>query len=182
MPRIDKVAFVLAVSLLGAAPMANAQSQALTAGTSVRLVVPGEPSPVEGVLFSVTPSDWTLSTADGELRTFSSGEVASAEVWSTRRSILKGALIGGGVGLASGLLMSLGVNAVCPGGSDVCGRLEDEFYSLTWARFYTPALGAALGGLIGAFVKTGRWVPVVEPQASQGGSLTALSWTIPVGF
>ncbi len=180
MGRIDKVVFVLAVALLATASMANAQSQALSAGKSVRLFLPGESAPMEGILFSVTPSVWTLSTPDGELRKFASGDVASAEVWVTRRNMLKGALIGGGLGVAAGMLMNLGVKSVCS--AEICEALEDEFFSVTWARFYTPVLAAGVGALIGAAVKTGRWVPGFEPQVSEGGSAIALSWSLPAIF
>ena len=182
MGRIDKVAFVLAVSVLGTAPMASAQSQALSTGKSVRLFIPGEPAPMEGILFSVTPSVWTLSTPDGELRRFASRDVASAEVWATRRNTLRGALIGGGLGLAAGMLMTVGVKSVCLEASDVCHALEDKFYSETWARYYTPVLAVGVGALIGTLVKTGRWVPGLEPEVSKGGSAIALSWRLPVAF
>ena len=51
-----------------------------------------------------------------------------------------------------------------------------------WARYDTPVLAVGVGALIGTLVKTGRWVPGLEPEVSQGGSAIALSWRLPVAF
>ena len=154
-------------------------TEGLLGGSRVRLLMQGETSPMEGRLVSSTPGVWALTLPDGEVRGFAPADVASVEVRVTHRNILRGTLIGGGLGLAAGFLLGAGVDAVCLGASDACGALEGEFRTRTWARFYTPVLAAGVGALIGALVKTDGWVPVVAPQ---GPSEFALSWTLPVGF
>lgn len=154
-------------------------TEGLSPGSTVRLLIQGETSPIEGRLVSSTPGVWALTLPDGEVRGFAPADVASVEVGVTHRNILPGTLIGGGLGLAADFLLGVGVDVVCLGTSDVCGALEGEFRTRTWARFHTPVLAAGVGALIGALVKTDGWVPVVAPQ---GPSEFALSWTLPVGF
>jgi hypothetical protein len=80
---------------------ALAQAKPVSVGNTVRLTLQGNPVPTEGTLFDVTPEEWRLSLQNGEYRSFDPASVTAVEVWTTRRNVLQGKLIGAGAGLVA---------------------------------------------------------------------------------
>ncbi|MEO7502082.1 MAG: hypothetical protein ABIW94_05560 [Gemmatimonadaceae bacterium] len=165
----------MTLMLLGMVPAVNAQPEAPSVGTTVRLIMRGEASPVEGILASTTSTAWTLLFPNGSVSAFALGEVATAKARVTRRNTLRGALIGGGIGLVAGVAFVVGAEDDC--NKDPTGFCDALISIVDKAvLFYAPVLGAGGGALIGTLVKTRRWVPVFVPHTSQGASVIGISW------
>jgi len=161
-------------------PSVQAQAVPLATGKMVKLLVQGETDTVEGTLSSVTPSGWTLLLADGGTRTFDPGEVSRAEVLQTHRQTWKGALIGGAVGLVTGVISVVAIEDSCSGeGSGLCRGVSEVVDGAILLSF--PLLGVGLGGLVGALIKSDEWVPGIVPGSSRGRAFVSLGWSVPVG-
>jgi hypothetical protein len=88
-------------------------------------------------------------------------------------------LIGGGAGLAAGLLIVLANNDTCEGDEEgYCDLLVG--LAKTAVLVGTPLAGAALGALVGTLVIRERWVPGLVLDAGAGA--VALGWTFQVRF
>ena len=174
---LRKAGIPWAIVLLSFVPAAHAQ-QRLVPGSTVRLFVEDEASPIQGVLESVTPTTWTLSLPNGQLMRIPPADVSAAQVRVTHRNTLRGALIGGGIGLIAGLLFVASSNDCDEDVTGICDVFLDVAKKVV--LFGYPVLGAATGALIGTFVKTGSWVPAFVPDAATGSA--TLRWSVPVAF
>jgi hypothetical protein len=154
-----------------------AQAKLVSVGNTVRLTLQGNPVPTEGTLSDVTSEEWRLSLQNGEYRSFDPTSVIAVEVWTTRRYALRGALIGAGAGLATALASARGDECRGDGtGEDICEVFETM---AEWTAFvYVPLIGAGLGALVGAAIKTERWVPGLVAGAQQGTPMVELGWRV----
>lgn len=88
---------------LGLAPGAYAQAEPLEPGREVRLFVRGVAAPFEGTLTSATPEALEVTLLDGSSFTIAPAQLELSQVLTTRRNVLRGAIVGGGVGLGVGV-------------------------------------------------------------------------------
>ena len=88
---------------------------------------------------------------------------------------LVGALIGTGVGIGAGLLISSGNNADDPASNDpfsgFAGSVAEQGTNMGIV-FVSTLAGAGLGALVGALIKTEKWEEVPIPRASPQGPAT----------
>jgi len=133
----------------------------------------------EGTLTAVTPDTLAVTLRDGSSFAFSSGQLELAQVRVARRNTLRGAIVGGGVGLALGVALVVTDEEA---GISQPTAPADEFGASfdTWKLIAPPIAGAALGAVVGRFVRTGRWVPGVVPGAGVGPGDFAFAWSVPV--
>ena len=144
--------------------------QLLVPGSTVRLTVSDSVRPFTGVLLFVTDDALALTLPNGQVLGIDPRSVTDAEVQVTRRRSLRGMLIGGGIGLASGLL-------VVAASDDDCGNDLSSLCDLSMGA--VVAGGAAVGALVGNLIASTRWVPAVMPGG--GRSVVAFRWSLPTG-
>lgn len=170
------LAAIGAVSLLAPSASAAHGQAVVRPGSTVRLALTGQDQSITGVLSGLTDDAWTIVLPDGRAQRISPASVSATEVQVTRRHTLRGALIGGGVGLASGLILVLTDDDKCDrDATGICDVIvgTTENVALVWGTVG----GAALGALVGTLVTSKRWVPGVVPGAA-GGPI-ALRWSLP---
>lgn len=128
-----------------------------------------------GTLVSTTPAEWAVTREGGELTRVPRNEVVRVDVRVSRRNTVRGALIGGGIGLV------IGVFAAVAAGDDCDGAVCDELAGLAQAQLllYTPVAGALAGAVVGSVIRSHRWVPVVEP--GRDGGRWEVRWRVPLG-
>jgi hypothetical protein len=150
-----------------------------TSDPTVPLVTPNmrvrlEASGAERVMGTVVSLDHEILTLRldqpgwqaAELRRIRLPEITQLEIArSTGRQTRKGALIGGGVGLALDVavvaLLSAGTNAREPATPTLVSTTTASGEGSVVVFFLTPiAVGAALGALIGSAIRGQRWEPV----------------------
>jgi hypothetical protein len=154
---------------------------------------------VEGTFSALQAGQWSITQANGDVLRLDPADLTGVERWEEKRNTVKGALIGGGFGLAGGLLMKLAISDECDSGGEVCESL------LGWtgdAIVVTGTVGGLLtGSLIGTLIKTGHWAPALLPRITlarprvvaqeTSGARGALvreearlwfGWTVPVHF
>jgi hypothetical protein len=167
----------------------------VTPNTRVRL----EASGAERVIGTVVSLDHEILTlrldlpgwqAD-ELRRIRLPEITRLEIArSTGRQTRKGALIGGGVGLALDVtviaLLSAGTNAREPATPTLVSATTASGEGSVVVFFLTPiAVGAALGALIGSLFHGRRWEPAQLPTKRLGFTIAPTSqhgWTAALSF
>ena len=126
------------------APASSPDALGLRPGRTVRVAVPGE-GRLSGNVTAVSGTGFSFATANGP-RSFAS---LPDTLWTRERAVVPGAIGGGIVGIAGGILLGLVANALCEydcggaGGYAIAGGLAGG------------AAGAALGSLVGAAVP--RW-------------------------
>lgn len=173
-----RIALILVFAAGSGAELARGQ-QPLAPGSTVRLTLHGEASPVTGVLSSLSSAVWTVSSEDGQVTQVAPADLASAELLVARRNTVRGGLIGGGVGLVGGLLLAATADDECGRDSTgLCDEIVDAGVK-TPALIWTPVAGAALGALVGSLVTSSRWVPALVSSDVHGAN--ALLWSIPLG-
>ena len=110
----------------------------------------------EGDVLAITPDALRVQPPKGTVREIPRAEVQRLERFlGTTRSTGRGALVGGGIGLGFGLLLSVAVLA------------QDENDGAGPFIIGAPLVGAALGGLIGAgigWLPRERWTDVRDDQ------------------
>ena len=163
---ISTAATLLCGSLAGPA----AGEEALKVGDHVRVTAPTfSPRRIEGIVARIDARTLTIvSTADTASRELPRSDIATIEVARGTRSRWRtGALIGAGWGLGLGLLLSNPPSSAT--GFSVDGG----------ALAAGVVAGAAMGGLIGALLKTDRWIAVpagavalrIQPTPERGMSV-----------
>jgi hypothetical protein len=136
-------------------------------GSTVRLTVVDSARPLTGVLLFATDDAWSVALANGQVVAVDPGNVTAAEVQVVGNS-LRGILIGGGIGLATGLLL---VNTAI----DDCSSDRSALCDLSVGAVVVG--GAAAGALVGNLIASTRWVPAIAP--SDGGGVS-FRWTLAV--
>ena len=160
----------LLICLLIAAAPAAAAGQTIKPGTHVRASTDRYPR-LEGTLRSVTIDSIVVDTVRLPI-----SSISQLQVRHRRGNAGKGALIGGiTLGVASGIAGAAG----CAGSSgsfiDCSDRVPAAFLTGGFLGF---AVGAGIGAVIGAFVKTDRWERVavgrllVSAAPGRNGPLT----------
>jgi hypothetical protein len=168
---------ITALALIGLCPAVHALAQEPVVGAGTRLRVrtaevgaAGDLAETRGTRFVghvdrvSADSLWIhLDSADGPLLSIDRATIQELEVSSGRkRNAGKGALWGGGVGLALGILGAIAV--------DDCGvSINDDFFDFCDGEEATIILGSTLtlagvGALVGLLVTSERWVEI--PPAS----------------
>src|SRR5690606_18371686 len=137
-----------------------------------RLYVRGSAEVFEGTLTSVSDASVAIARLDGATFTFQTEQLERAEVRASRPNTLRGGIVGGGAGLVVGFVLLLT--------EDRAGRELGEGFD-PWKLVLPPVGGAALGALVGRFVRTQRWAPAFVPLAGGASGDFALAWSISVG-
>lgn len=124
-----------------------------------------EPKRIEGRLLGLTTMDITLATsAGGRPKVIPSDNIEKVELCSQRGRRLKGALVGGGIGAASGFLYGLiFVGDTSDNPNDWGGGTAAET-GAAWSVLLAP-----VGALIGALVAPGERWQVVQSDRLQLG-------------
>jgi hypothetical protein len=160
---------LVAVALVWSGQSTLQGQEPMAAGSTVRLTLVDSDTPLTGVLLFMTDDAWGLTLPDGEVLGIDPASVTGAEVQVLRNS-LPATLIGGGIGLASGLLVVAVADEDC--GSDL-GSLCDLSVGAVVVG------GAAVGALFGRLIGSTRWVPAVIPNES--GTTVAFRWSLQTG-
>jgi hypothetical protein len=165
MTRIVPSVLVALALLWGSQSTLHGQ-EPMVPGNTVRLTVVDSDTPLTGVLLFMTDDAWGLTLPDGEVLGIDPGRVTAAEVQVVRNS-LRGTLIGGGIGLATGLL-------VVAAADDECGNDRSGLCDLSIGVVVVG--GAVVGALTGRALASTRWVPAVVPGGS--GPTVAFRWSL----
>lgn len=169
-----RVAVILLITAGSNAQLADGQERLFT-GQTVRLTLRGDTARVTGVLSSLTPTAWSVTSGRGQVTRVLPADIAGAELLVSRRNTVRGVLIGGGVGLLGGLLMVAMADDNCDQDSTgLCDAFVDAGFK-TPVLILTPVAGAALGALVGTLISSSRWVPAIGPS-DLGGALS-LRWS-----
>ena len=136
-------------------------------------------APLEGTLLSVGPEQIHIDSPDGELAV-PREQVTRSEVLGSRGNALRGAAVGLGVGLATGIVLLIQSKDECEPSFDTpCGIPSDPNEV---ALLSLPALaGAGVGALIGSQIRSSRWVPGFFPVAAAAGPGLGMAWRVPLG-
>lgn len=161
---------LVALALVWGGPSPLEGQELLTPGSTVRLTVADSVRPFTGVLLFVTDDAMGLSLPDGQMLGIDPRSVTEAEVQVTRQRSPLGILIGGGIGLATGLL-------VVAASGDECGNDLSSLCDLSAGAVLVG--GTAVGALVGNLIASTRWVPAVVPGG--GRSVVAFRWSLPTG-
>ncbi|HEY7614639.1 MAG TPA: hypothetical protein VH764_16700 [Gemmatimonadales bacterium] len=127
-----------------------------------------DPTPrvVRGTLLSAESGSYRLLRDGGrDTLAFSTAAVSQLDTTAGRRTRAgKGALLGGGIGMAAGL--ALGLAATAEGCNGFC---EDPSPGEIGAvSLIVGGMGAAIGALIGSATHSDRWVPASGPRTGIG--------------
>jgi hypothetical protein len=160
---------------LGLAPAVYAQAEPLEPGREVRLFVRGVAGPFEGLLTSATREALGITLRDGRDFTFTPSQLERTEVLSSRRNTLRGAILGGAVGLGVGVFLVV-TDEGSPDPTAPGGGFRTEFDG--WKLVVPPIAGTALGAFFGSSVRTPRWVPGLLPAAGAASGDVAFGWSI----
>jgi hypothetical protein len=134
----------------GAAVAQTTGDSPLQAGDRIRFKTPASSSAMKGTLVAVDDAALTLAPEGRGTahKTFARSEIANLEVArGKKRNVLWGALGGAAVGLAVDLVATAADDA----DNDPCDY---------GACVVLPAMGAAVGALVGLAIKTDRWEAV----------------------
>jgi len=175
----SRASLVVLALLVGGAPEAAAQGEPLEPGRVARLFVRGLVAPLEGTLLAVGPEQVRIDSPDGELAV-PREQVIRTEVLGSSGNTVRGAVIGLGVGLATGIVLIVQSKDECETSFDgTCGIPSNPNEV---ALLSIPALsGAALGALIGSQIRSSRWVPGFFPVAAAPGPGLGMAWRVPLG-
>ena len=174
MARLMRV-MLISTMLTGGPVVAHAQAGSPAVGTAMRLTMRGQPSQVHGTIASTSPTAWTITHPNGSDSAYMLNDVALAEMRVSRRHTLRGALIGGGIGLVAGIALLATEDDPCEGATGLCFDITPETDN-TVALIGAPLLGAGAGALIGSLFKSTRWVPTVVPRTTVGATRVGMSW------
>jgi hypothetical protein len=179
--RNRAVVAILAVSALAGAGRADADEGAglpVMVGSRVRISAPSlvKGDHIQGVIAAIDGDSATVSTESGVPVVVAREAVGSFEVSIGRkRNTLKGAAIGAVVGAALGFAMHVDPQNCGMNSPNACSRGE--------AIGIGTLGGAAWGAIIGAFVKSDRWVHVplerwrVDIRPVRGGGRASMSFS-----
>jgi hypothetical protein len=169
-------AMLISTLLAGGSLAAHAQPGSPAVGTAMRLTMRGQPSQVHGTIASTSPTAWTIAHPNGSDSAYILNDVALAETRVSHRHTLRGALIGGGIGLVAGIALVLATeDDPCEGTTGFCVDIAPEAAN-TVALVGAPLIGAGAGALIGSLFKSTRWVPTVVPRTTVGATRIGMSW------
>jgi hypothetical protein len=173
------IARLVIAATLGLAPAAHAQAEPLETGRDARLFVSGVAAAFEGTLTSVSADALAITLRDGAAFTFQASQLERAEVLSSRRNTLRGAIVGLGVGLGTGV--GLVVSSGGAGdGEPVSGGAPDEAFGdefQAWKLIVPAVAGAVVGAFVGYSIRTPRWAPAFVPGAAGAPGDFALTWS-----
>jgi hypothetical protein len=127
-------------------------------GWPVRLGLSCESGPcqtAQGTLLWSTPDTLTIKTRGDAVLALSRNDIAWVEVRNGRSGARKGAIIGGGVGLGTGVLFGAGLCATFGGGEE-----GGCFATFLGVAIFNGAVFAGLGALIGAVASPAKWTTV----------------------
>lgn len=137
------------------------QGAPLTRGQEVRIFVTGVAGAFEGRLLGVNAQSVTVQVQNGTAFTLPTPQIQRAEVLGSRTNLRRGAIIGAGVGVGTGVAWA------------VVDRFEE------W-RLIVPALaGAAAGALVGNSIDSPQWLPGLLPNPADGDF--AFGWRMATG-
>ena len=170
--RRSHMAACLAVTGMLAVPLSvRAQEQARTlssvvmVGSRVRLHSSAMPGQIRGLVAALDQNTVTVATDGGVPVKVPLASLISLDASLGRhRKTLKGLAIGTGLGLALGAIWTVD--------PDDCGDYSENYCTRGDALATNAAGGAAMGAIIGFFIKRDRWSSVtLAPVLPQDGSL-----------
>jgi hypothetical protein len=131
----------------------------------------------EGTLTAVSPEALAITLRNGNDFTISPSQLERSEVLGSRRNTLRGAIVGGGVGLGTGVVLLVSndpppAQATAPPGD----RFGESFDA--WKLIVPPIAGTIVGAFVGYNIRTPRWVPGFLPAASGD---VAFGWIVSLG-
>lgn len=126
----------------------------------------------EGTVTSVREDAVAITLLDGSSFTFTYSQLERAEVRASRPNGLRGGIVGGGLGLAVGVILLVT--------DDRAGRQFGESFD-PWKIVAPPVGGAVLGIAVGRLIRTPRWAPAFIPLPDASPGDFALSWSVHVG-
>ncbi len=154
-----------------------AQARPIAVGDMVRVTLRAQTDPTVGTLTVATATEWTLSLREGELKTLDPAQIVALELRTTRGHALQGTLIGAGAGLILGVAVTRNDCGTSGLGEEICTALTESFEGVVIV--YTTVLGAGVGVLVGAILRTSSWVPGYMPAVQQGRGRVGLIWRLP---
>jgi hypothetical protein len=165
---------------LGLAPAAHAQAEPLEPGREVRLYVRGVANTFEGTLTAVSPEALGITLRDGSSFTFSPAQLERSEVRTSRPNTLRGAIVGGGVGLGVGVAL---VVTDDEGGTGQLTTTPNDEFGVSfdaWKLIVPPIGGAIVGAFAGRQIRTPRWAPGFMPAGAAAPGDFAFGWSVPL--
>jgi hypothetical protein len=157
------LALLAAASVAGTSPLASQKLPATSIQPGARVRVTGG-MPARryvGSLVAVDGDSLRLAGKRGEVEALPLRSVIRLEQSAGRRpNYTKGALIGGGVGLALGLGVGAVGNGLAEGGCEGPGDCGNLGQSLAIGGAVGAGLGAGIGVLLATVFKGERWQPV----------------------
>ncbi len=132
----------------------------------------------EGTLASVGGEELAITLLDGSDFTISLEQIERAEVLTRRRNTLRGAIVGGGVGLGVGVALVVS-DRNDTGPADAGNDFGTTFDA--WKLILPAVSGAAAGALVGHLIRTPLWTPAVVPGVGTSPGGFALVWSVPHG-
>jgi hypothetical protein len=170
-------ALTLLIAFLAVPTSLSAQAQPISVGDVIRVTSSASPMPVEGTLTSMTATEWTLLLKGDELRRLDPSRIVGLELRTMRRDAqdaLRGAWIGAGAGLVFGVAWAAEDECTVP--SEFCQALGPSLEAFLLVG--TSVIGAGVGAVFGALVKTAHWVPGFAPDTQRQGFAFSLTWAL----
>lgn len=191
MTNIVRAATAAALVLAVGRPAPAQDAAALGPGVRVRVSVAASRDSLKGTVQSLDQAVLSVISDDRQLVRIPRTSITRLETaWGRKGNARKGLLIGGLVGLGSGIL-------VCAIGTertdfdDVIHDFDDVYYDECdgageWAGyvFAGTAVWGGIGALIGHFIKSDRWVemPIDKVQVAMGPSGRGWGLAVSVRF
>jgi hypothetical protein len=163
---MTRVGSVVVLALLTFSVNGHAQADTTTLAPGARARVQQGSKAVTGTLVSLDSAGLVIATGKADTVTVPRASITAIEVSTgTRSHAGKGALIGLGTGLLTGVVVGIAAS-----GSD-----DGEFLDASsgeWAAgvgLTGAVIGTGVGAIIGAVIRTDKWAPAVLPTVGIRG-------------
>ena len=161
-----RVSSVVVLALLTTSVNGHAQANTTTLAPGARIRVQQGSQTVTGTLLSLDSAGLVIVTGKADSVTVPRASITAVEVSTgTRSHAGKGALIGLGTGLLTGVVVG-----IASSGSD-----DGDFFDFSsgeWAAgvgLTGAVIGTGVGAIVGAVIRTDKWAPAVLPTVGIRG-------------